>query len=70
MRCIYLTRFSLSDQGWTIESCTAHDRPYSPSIQELRTLCMSGETSVCPIYRKKTVFTELMNPAAEVAVAH
>ncbi len=53
MKCEYLNQFRLSEFGWTVESCTANDRLYAPSISELRDYCKGGEITKCPVLLKK-----------------
>lgn len=57
MKCEYLNQFRLSEFGWTVESCTANDRLYAPSISELRDYCKGGEIAKCPVLlRKQSTF--------------
>jgi len=53
MKCKYLNQFRLSEFGWTVESCTANDRPYAPSISELHDYCKGNEFKKCPVLLKK-----------------
>lgn len=53
MECKYLNQFRLSEFGWTVESCTASDRPYAPSISELHYYCKGIEFRKCPVLLKK-----------------
>ncbi|MEW6739620.1 MAG: hypothetical protein ACOYU2_11455 [Nitrospirota bacterium] len=53
MKCKYLNQFRLSEFGWTVESCTANDRPYAPSISELHDYCKGSEFRKCPVLLKK-----------------
>jgi hypothetical protein len=53
MECKYLNQFRLSEFGWTVESCTANDRPYAPSISELHDYCKGSELMKCPVLLKK-----------------
>lgn len=53
MKCKYLNQFSLSEFGWTVESCTANDRPYTPSISELHDYCKCNEFRKCPVLLKR-----------------
>jgi hypothetical protein len=53
MTCKYLNQFRLSEFGWTVESCTANDRPYAPSISELHDYCKSNKLEKCPVLLKK-----------------
>jgi hypothetical protein len=53
MGCKYLNQFRLSEFKWTVESCTANDWPYAPSISELRDYCKGSEPSKCPVLLKK-----------------
>ena len=52
MKCKYLNQFRLSEFGWTVESCTASNRPYAPSISELHDYCKGNEFKNCPIMAK------------------
>ncbi len=53
MKCKYLNQFSISEFEWTVESCTANDRPYAPSISELHDYCKGSEFRKCPVLLKK-----------------
>jgi hypothetical protein len=53
MKCSYLNQFRLSEFEWTVESCTANDRPYAPSISELHDYCKGSELRKCPVLLKK-----------------
>jgi hypothetical protein len=52
MKCKYLNQFRLSEFGWTVESCTANDRPYAPSISDLHDYCKGSEFKKCPVLLK------------------
>lgn len=53
MKCKYLNQFRLLELGWTVESCTANDRPYAPSISELQDYCKNIKARKCPVLLKK-----------------
>lgn len=48
MKCGHLLQFSVEEVAWSVTSCTGHDRPYVPSVAELREYCMSGGQGECP----------------------
>ncbi|BCB95305.1 hypothetical protein JZK55_02270 [Dissulfurispira thermophila] len=63
MKCKYLNQFRLSEFGWTVESCTANDRPYAPSISELHDYCNGNEVKRCPVWLKREgLYTAYSSP--------
>ncbi len=59
MQCKYLNQFRFFECGWTVESCTANDRPYVPSISEQSEYCKSDRFAKCPLLIKKNILTEI-----------
>lgn len=53
MKCKYLNLYRLSKLDWSITSCTANDRPYSPSLSELHDYCKGKEYTRCPVLLRK-----------------
>ncbi len=58
MKCKYLNQFRLSEFGWTVESCTANDRPYAPSVSELHDYCKDTgfRKMSCPAEKRKYIY--------------
>jgi len=52
MKCKYLNLFRLSKFDWSITSCMANDRPYTPSLSELKDYCKDQEYTKCPVLLK------------------
>ena len=49
MKCKYLNLFRLYMLDWSITSCMANDRPYTPSLSELQNYCEGQEYTNCPV---------------------
>jgi hypothetical protein len=65
MRCKYLNLFKMSRLDWSVISCMANDRPYTPSISELHYYCKGEEYTKCPVLIKKD-YTGEDTPCPEV----
>ena len=52
MKCKHLNLFKLSGLDWLIISCSANDRPYTPSLSELDDYCNGKEYTKCPVLLK------------------
>jgi len=68
MKCRYMNLFRLSRLDWSIISCLANDRPYTPSLSELRDYCEGKEYAKCPVLRRM-VCAGSDAPRSEVAFA-
>ena len=68
MKCKYLDLFRLPRLDWSITSCLANDRPYTPSISELHEYCESKNYSKCPVLLKMDCAVN-DTPCPEVAFA-
>jgi len=52
MKCRHLNLFRLSRLDWSITSCLANDRPYTPSLSELNDYCKGEGYEKCPVLLK------------------
>ncbi len=68
MKCKYLNLFRLSRLDWSVTSCMANDRPYTPSLSELHDYCNGKGYTKCPVLLKMGCAGS-DTPCAEVAFA-
>jgi len=53
MQCDHLRKFSAASGCWSISYCAVQDRPYLPSLAELRKCCTTAEHGRCGYFSRQ-----------------